>query len=170
MPFPDRTFDLVTMNQVIEHVSDQKACLQEAVRVLKPGGALYIACPNYLRFYEPHYKIFWLPLMPQVLARGYLRLRGRNPVMLKQLTYTTNGRLRRVLRALGQECKFLDLHEQQFLEKRTTRAFTSRAYRLLARATQIPILGNALLQLVLIALRIRQGGCEMMAFRKGSTT
>ncbi len=169
LPFLDGSFDLVTMNQVIEHVADQKACLREAVRVLKPGGALYIACPNYLRFYEPHYKILWLPLMPQFLARAYLRLRGRNPVMLTQLTYTTNSRLRRLLRALQPECKFVDLHESQFLEKRAAGAFASRKYRWLARWTRIPVLGTALLRMVLFALHTREGGCEMMLFKRTGT-
>ena len=166
LPFPDGCFDLVTMNQVIEHVHDQKACLREAVRVLKPGGALYIACPNYLRFYEPHYKIFWLPLLPQFLGRAYLRLRGRNPVMLAQLTYTTNGRLRRLLAALKPECEFVDLHERQFLDKRAAGTFASRKYRLLARWTRIPVLGIVLLRMVLFALRTREGGCEMMLFKR----
>src|SRR6267142_2041504 len=60
LPFQDGSFDLVTMNQVIEHVSDQVAVIREAVRVLRSGGVLYVNCPNYLRCYEPHYKIFWL--------------------------------------------------------------------------------------------------------------
>ncbi len=166
LPFLDESFDLVTMNQVIEHVHDQQGCLREAVRVLKRGGALYIACPNYLRFYEPHYKIFWLPLMPRFLGRVYLRMRGRNPVMLSQLTYTTNSRLRRFLRALEPECEFVDLHERQFLEKRAAGTFTSRKYRLLVRLTQIPILGTGLLRMILFALRTREGGCEMMVFKR----
>jgi ubiquinone/menaquinone biosynthesis C-methylase UbiE len=166
LPFADQTFHLVTMNQVIEHVGDQNACLQEAVRVLKPGGALYIACPNYLRFYEPHYKIFWLPLMPKILGRAYLALRGRDPVMLPQLTYTTNARLRGFLRALGPDYTYVDLHEQQFLEKRNTRAFASRKFQWLARLTRISILGRILLRLVLFAIRTREGGCEMMVFKK----
>ena len=37
LPFADRSFDLVTMNQVMEHVSDQRAVLCEALRVLKDG-------------------------------------------------------------------------------------------------------------------------------------
>ena len=166
LPFADQTFNLVTMNQVIEHVNDQSACLREAMRVLKPGGALYIACPNYLRFYEPHYKIFWLPLMPKLVGRVYLGLRGRDPVMLPQLTYTTNARLRRYLRALGPGCKYVDLHEQQFLEKRSAGTFASRKFQLLARLTRIPVLGRVLLRLVLFAIRIREGGCEMVLFKR----
>jgi len=63
LPFADHSFDLITMNQVMEHVSDQTAVMGEALRVLKHGGAIYIASPNYLRFYEPHYKIKWIPLL-----------------------------------------------------------------------------------------------------------
>ena len=40
LPFADRSFDLVTMNQVMEHVSEQRAVLQEALRVLKEGRPL----------------------------------------------------------------------------------------------------------------------------------
>jgi SAM-dependent methyltransferase len=164
LPFPNGSFDLVTMNQVIEHVSDQRACLKEAFRVLKPGGALYVACPNYLRFYEPHYKIAWLPLMPRLLGSAYLRMRGRNPVMLKQLTYTTNNRVRKLLQELP-NCELIDLNEKQFLEKRAAKAFASRKYQLLGQMTQTPILGAVMLQLVLFGLRVRQGGCEMMVIR-----
>ena len=66
LPFANHTFDLITMNQVMKHVAAQKEVLDEAVRVLKHGGAIYIASPNYLRFYKPHYKIKWFPLLPQV--------------------------------------------------------------------------------------------------------
>jgi ubiquinone/menaquinone biosynthesis C-methylase UbiE len=55
LPFRDGTFDLVVLDQVMEHVTDQKKVLTEAMRVVKPEGVIYIACPNYLRFYEPHY-------------------------------------------------------------------------------------------------------------------
>jgi ubiquinone/menaquinone biosynthesis C-methylase UbiE len=80
LPFRDSTFDLVVMDQVIEHVAEQKQVLDEALRVLKSGGALYIACPNYLRFYEPHYKIWFISLLPKFLGGVYLRLRGRDPI------------------------------------------------------------------------------------------
>ena len=93
------------MNQVIEHVGDQRAVLREALRVMKPGGALYLACPNYLRFYEPHYKIFWIPLLPKFLGRLYLRLRGRRPVLIDQITYTTNARIKKLLRLAAPEAQ-----------------------------------------------------------------
>ena len=166
LPFPDASFDLVTLNQVIEHVADQASVLREAVRVLKPRGALYLACPNYLRFYEPHYKIFWLPLMPRRLGRFYLRLRGRNPVMLEQLTYTTNRRLRSLLEALGPEYETIDLPREEFLRTRKAKSFASRGSRMVSKATHLPLLGPLCLKFVLLFIRLRAGGCEMMVIRQ----
>ena len=44
--FPDGFFDIVTMNQVLEHVSDPKAYIQEICRILRPGGTLVLGVPN----------------------------------------------------------------------------------------------------------------------------
>lgn len=44
--FPAETFSLVTCFQTIEHVSFPKALCEEAVSILKPGGALCIVAHN----------------------------------------------------------------------------------------------------------------------------
>jgi len=44
--FSDCTFDLVIANEVIEHVPDIERTLEEAFRVLKPGGYILITSPN----------------------------------------------------------------------------------------------------------------------------
>jgi len=41
------TVDLVVMNQVIEHLVDPAGVLAELARVLRPGGRLAVATPNY---------------------------------------------------------------------------------------------------------------------------
>ncbi len=166
LPFPDACFDLVTMNQVIEHVSAQQTVIQEAARVLREEGVLYVACPNYLRFYEPHYKIFWLPLMPKILGRVYLHLRGRSPAMLDQLTYTTNRRLRRLLATLGPEYAILDLHKEQFLRKRAAGSFVARSTRLVNKLTALPLIGRIVLGAILQYGSLTEGGCEMVVMRK----
>ncbi len=38
LPMSRETFDLVTSFSVIEHITDKKSALKEALRVLKPGG------------------------------------------------------------------------------------------------------------------------------------
>ena len=47
MPFADGDFDAVVLHAVIEHVTDPRALLAEAVRLLRPGGVLALQTPNY---------------------------------------------------------------------------------------------------------------------------
>jgi SAM-dependent methyltransferase len=169
LPFGDGSFDLVTLNQVVEHVKDQLAVLREAARVVRPGGAIYVACPNYLRFYEPHYKVFWWPLLPKALGRIYLRLRRRDPVMLQDLCYTTNRRLRRWLEALGDQFTIIDLHQEQFTRKcRGQGRFESVRAQLVQRLVLLPLLGQLFREMVLLWLRMTEGGCEMLLLRNGN--
>lgn len=47
LTFPDARFDLVTSNQVFEHVPDDRRAYAECARVLRPGGALIFSVPLY---------------------------------------------------------------------------------------------------------------------------
>ncbi len=44
--FPAQSFDVVTIRHVLEHIPDAGATLDEAWRILKPGGLLLVAVPN----------------------------------------------------------------------------------------------------------------------------
>lgn len=46
LPFEDASFDVVLSFQVIEHVVDEASYLQEARRVLRPGGVLLLITPD----------------------------------------------------------------------------------------------------------------------------
>src|SRR5205085_8518363 len=46
LPFEDQSFDLVSTFQTLEHVADVNRCLAEMVRVLRPGGVLYLRAPD----------------------------------------------------------------------------------------------------------------------------
>jgi SAM-dependent methyltransferase len=61
LPFPDGTFDVVLSHEVIEHVTDDRQAIAEAVRVLRPesdggkgGGRLVLFAPNRLYPFETH--------------------------------------------------------------------------------------------------------------------
>ena len=48
LPFPDDTFDRIIASEVLEHVPDDQAALDELFRVLKPGGTLAVTVPAWL--------------------------------------------------------------------------------------------------------------------------
>jgi ubiquinone/menaquinone biosynthesis C-methylase UbiE len=54
LPFRDAAFDVVVLNEVIEHVRDDAATLKEALRVISPGGHVVIYAPNRLYPFETH--------------------------------------------------------------------------------------------------------------------
>jgi len=54
LPFEDDTFDLVSSDQVLEHVQDHDEALREILRVLKPGGVSLNVYPPRLTPIEPH--------------------------------------------------------------------------------------------------------------------
>jgi SAM-dependent methyltransferase len=54
LPFPDRSFDLALLNEVLEHVPDDGAALAEVCRVLRPGGRLILLSPTRLYPFETH--------------------------------------------------------------------------------------------------------------------
>lgn len=58
LPFPDKTFDFVFNNEVIEHVYNDIAAMQEMVRVTKKNGRILIFCPNRWYPVEQH-GIYW---------------------------------------------------------------------------------------------------------------
>ncbi len=58
LPFADASFDLVVLNEVIEHVQDDRATLREVARVLRPGGTCILFAPNRLFPFETH-GIYW---------------------------------------------------------------------------------------------------------------
>ena len=83
LPFPEKSFDIVLSNHVIEHVGDepaQRLHVGEIHRVLRTDGVLYLATATRWLLMEPHYHLPFLSWLPRPAAGAYLRLtrRGRD--------------------------------------------------------------------------------------------
>jgi ubiquinone/menaquinone biosynthesis C-methylase UbiE len=74
LPWTNDAVDVCLLPEVLEHVQDWQPCLSEAVRILRPGGVLYVSTTNRLC---PRQQEFSLPLYswyPAPLKRHYERL------------------------------------------------------------------------------------------------
>jgi ubiquinone/menaquinone biosynthesis C-methylase UbiE len=87
LPFNDNHFSLISCQQVLEHVDSPKQVLVEMKRVLKPGGFVHITVPSYSSFYEPHYKIHWLPFMGKKRAKLWLKIIRRPTDFVKHINF-----------------------------------------------------------------------------------
>ncbi len=75
LPAPANTFDLVIAADVIEHVPDPKAMIDEALRVLRPGASLWLSTPNRWSLTpEPHVRVWGVGFVPRRYAARYVRL------------------------------------------------------------------------------------------------
>ena len=116
--FDPGTFDAVTLWNVIEHIEHWDTVMDAAARYLKPGGIVFIICPNYMAWRdEAHYHVPWkpVPLLPRGKAIEYLQSLGRDPKFFAEsIFYRTNWEVLGKLRSLG-----FDLMDLGTLERRT---------------------------------------------------
>ena len=98
LPF-DGAFDLIVLDNVYEHIPDQRTALERICRALRPGGAAYILVPNRLWPIEAHYHLPFLSWLPLPLANAYLRRSGRGSDYEDASYAPTYWSLRRELRA-----------------------------------------------------------------------
>ena len=80
MPFADKCFDTVIMNDFMEHVDNPAAALREAMRLVRPGGRIFINFPPYYHPTGAHLSdainIPWVQLFysDDALIRAYKEL------------------------------------------------------------------------------------------------
>jgi 2-polyprenyl-3-methyl-5-hydroxy-6-metoxy-1,4-benzoquinol methylase len=61
---PDAYYDAITLNHVIEHLHQPLEILRLCRQALKPGGAVFIATPNFSANGHRHFGRDWFPLDP----------------------------------------------------------------------------------------------------------
>jgi len=95
LPFGDSTFDVLVFNEVIEHVTDDRQAIEDALRVLRPGGVVVLFAPNRLYPFETHgvffrgrYKFGNIPLV------NYLPDRWRDKLVPHARAYSGKDMLR----------------------------------------------------------------------------
>lgn len=172
IPFPDATFDIVYSNNVLEHTGDPAKVLSEALRVLKPGGKLFVEVPNYLSFFEGHYLIPQPPILWGGLLPFWVRfVFRRDPTFARTLRTEINpiwmrktlGSINRVyavhVQTLGEE-RFMQRLAQPFVfQTEALAGRTARGMQLFQRINRRNWLGRLLVRLqahypiVLVATR-----------------
>ena len=109
VPLPDGSFDLVLLNEVLEHTPDEIGTLTEMHRLLQPAGVLVVFSPNRLFPFETHGVSLrrggralspWVPgvpYVPRVLSRRWFAAWARNywPWELSRLLAATGFRITR---------------------------------------------------------------------------
>ena len=87
---PDNSWDFAMLNEVLEHVPDDRAAFREVFRVLKPGGLLFLFSPNRWFPFETH-GVYWkgsgkpvphwvpfIPYLPVSAGQKFFRYWARN--------------------------------------------------------------------------------------------
>lgn len=131
-PIPDSTLDICVIPELLEHVVEWRECLDEAARMVRPGGLLYLSTTNKLC---PVQEEFTLPLYswyPGFLKRRYERLAVTtrpelaNYAKYPAVNWFTFYSLRRELVARGFS-RFLDrLDMIEILNPGTTKASVAK--------------------------------------------
>ncbi len=58
LPFSNGSFNVILSHEVLEHVRDDRLCVEEMLRVLAPGGVIVLFVPNLGYPFETH-GIYW---------------------------------------------------------------------------------------------------------------
>jgi SAM-dependent methyltransferase len=159
LPFADFSFDIVYAANVLEHTDDPVKMVEEAVRVLRPGGIFHTEIPNFLSYFEGHYFVPQPPILFRWMLPAWVKLLGRDPAFAHTLRTEINplwcrkaidrisAKYEVKLVSLGQEI-FLDRLAQPFaFEMERTASKLARTIALI----QVINVGNWIGRLIVLA-------------------
>jgi SAM-dependent methyltransferase len=103
LPVASGVADVVIMSELIEHLIDTDAALEEARRVLRPGGSLLLSTPNLAAWYNRGLLAIGVqPVFSEVSLRGVYGRPGRQ--VAGHLHMFTRRALVQLLAARGLHC------------------------------------------------------------------
>lgn len=121
LPFPDASFDVVYSANVLEHTQNPEQVLREAMRVLRPGGQLYVEIPNFLSYFEGHYMVVEPPVLWKPMLAWWIRIVfRRDPAFARTLQTKINPIwCRRQVKELSRTYRLeqVSLGEDKFLRR-----------------------------------------------------
>jgi SAM-dependent methyltransferase len=120
LPFADASFEIVYSANVLEHTEDPLKVLEEAVRVLRPGGILHFELPNFLSYFEGHYMVPQPPILWRSLLPQWVRLLGRDPSFARTMRTEINPVwCRRAVKKVSERypVQLLSLGDDVFLDR-----------------------------------------------------
>lgn len=113
-------FDAITLWNVLEHIEDAGTLLAAVDRLLKPGGQIFIVCPNYDAVRdEAHYHVPWTPAFSRdrKAASAYLVSLGRDPTYFENAIHCRTWReVMTILTSMGYD--LFDLSSRRPLSPR----------------------------------------------------
>jgi len=72
VPIPDESQDVLWLESVLEHVESVGKTLEEAYRVLAPGGVAYITTTNRLQLKQREFNVRFFQWLPDLLKESYI--------------------------------------------------------------------------------------------------
>ena len=175
-PYTEGSFDTVVLWHVLEHVADPVAAIRRAHQILKPGGLLVIAVPNFeslqARFagrhwfhldVPRHYHHFGLGVLRRLLtSNGFSIL----DVSHLSLEYNPYGWIQSVFNKLGFRYNLL----YDFLKNPSARSlrnpFLQAPLSMLLMLALLPVVVPVSFGLTLLEVVLRRGGTIEMYARR----
>lgn len=120
MPFPGNSFDIVFLFDVIEHVQKPKIVINEAIRVLKPKGLIYIEFTPYYSIIGHHlYDITFLPihLLPKRIVKWLVYKKSPSLKMANEYWQTFESLNKLKISDLQLQLKGMELKKELFILK-----------------------------------------------------
>jgi SAM-dependent methyltransferase len=158
IPYPDKSFDAVVADSVLEHVCDPQRCVSEFMRILKPGGFVFASTPflqpvhmgayDFTRFtYLGHRRLFRHFDEIDSGPCGGPVYSGIHLFREQLLCLTDNHRAQTLLRLIGLLLTYPLRHLDRSFSKTSQSYNSSCAFFFLGRMREAPIPDRDLLKM-----------------------